>query len=199
MSSDLRARVWVGGLPHGTSEEDMMQHAGKFGKVLWTRVRSSQRDTFCFVQYDLEDDAQKMIKTLDQTKVFDNGLITCSRAKQEAPRDRMRGRSSPREERGRRGYSRRRNSRSRSRLPVRKRIRSRSRRHKDHSPRRSSPRRPSSRGSGFRVRSPHEDRGRRPQANAGFKITIENIPKDMTWAELKDFGHKRNIISPSKS
>jgi len=62
-------RIWVGGLRMGSTEDDLHDYFGKFGKIINIKLRSSQVDVFAFVEYSDSSAAQEAIDEMDQKTV----------------------------------------------------------------------------------------------------------------------------------
>lgn len=211
-AGDNSCRVWVGGLPSDIKEREVEDRFSDFGEVTEVHKRTTEKDTFCFVQYRKIEAAEYAIRQMDQTQ-FCGKRIKVAAASNGPPRggkgdgrgnrrdsrerqdrDRNGGRPEERRERtdDRRPPSRKRSrsrrkspsvrKRSRTPPPARPRSRSPPAKRVESPPRRSPPRRSRSRGG--RV----DDRARSKVEEGAFKVTVEFLPSDMSWHELKDLG-----------
>jgi len=163
--NDNPTRVWVGGLAERVKEQDLEDVFGRYGKLDSVNIRSSRRDVFAFIEFKREVDALKAISELDQSFVRGN-RVKCHWAQ-------FKGRRSQEKSYRDRDRDRDRGRRSRSHSrPRRERRRSRSREKRR--------RRSRSRGR----------RGGRGVPRGEYKIEIENIPRDMTWMDLKGLGRR---------
>eukprot|EP00929_Paragymnodinium_shiwhaense_P021469 TRINITY_DN13_c0_g1_i2.p1 TRINITY_DN13_c0_g1~~TRINITY_DN13_c0_g1_i2.p1 ORF type:complete len:237 (-),score=15.49 TRINITY_DN13_c0_g1_i2:79-789(-) len=176
---DLAARLWVGGLPHGITEDEVEDKMSRFGPIKWVRLRTSARDTFCFLQFDQVSDAQAAIRAMDQKNAFGvKGVIKVSMAR-------------PSFDGLGKGVGKiRTRSQSRSRSP-RSRSRSRSRRRRSRS----------------RSRKSHHSRSRSAAARQGrdslsYKLVpicrLEDLPDDLEEAELIHVGAEFGKVVRSK-
>jgi len=68
---DVAARtIWVGGLPKGVHEDELLKAFGRCGRVVETKIRHSQIDTFAFVTFEDDKSYDRALKTMDQSKYF---------------------------------------------------------------------------------------------------------------------------------
>jgi len=210
------ARVWVGGLPTGIEEEEIQKEFERYGEVEKVDVKSSTRDVFAFVKFNKTSDAEYAIEKLDQQQAFGVKIVVrmsqssgpkSRQQRQDRSRDRSPRRSPPRRSPPRRSPPPRRGDsrdRDRSRGGGAGRGGSRDVRDRDDS-RRDDRRDDRSRSRGrdddrhgrnrsrSRVRSYGDDKGKGKGKGGtvpkgGYKITVENLPDDMSWHELKDLG-----------
>eukprot|EP00450_Noctiluca_scintillans_P012411 CAMPEP_0194483598 /NCGR_PEP_ID=MMETSP0253-20130528/5139_1 /TAXON_ID=2966 /ORGANISM="Noctiluca scintillans" /LENGTH=386 /DNA_ID=CAMNT_0039323271 /DNA_START=63 /DNA_END=1223 /DNA_ORIENTATION=- len=65
----LRYRLWIGGLSEQVDEHDIEEVASHCGEVVDVRIKTSERDTFAFVQYKNSQDVSAAIAKLDQTVI----------------------------------------------------------------------------------------------------------------------------------
>eukprot|EP00929_Paragymnodinium_shiwhaense_P100079 TRINITY_DN62123_c0_g1_i1.p1 TRINITY_DN62123_c0_g1~~TRINITY_DN62123_c0_g1_i1.p1 ORF type:complete len:232 (+),score=8.09 TRINITY_DN62123_c0_g1_i1:66-698(+) len=110
---DPAARIWVGGLRHGISDDEVEREMSKYGSIRWVRMRTSPKDTYCFIQYENVGDALTAMRDWKRSRPIDQitplGVIKVSMARPTGekiridPRSRSRSRSK---------------SRSRSRSPA---------------------------------------------------------------------------------
>lgn len=114
---------WVGGLPHGISEEKVQKAFEKCGDVSKVAIRSSPQDTFAFITFVDYSGLQRAIKTMNQSDCFGPPIKVSEKIAggQFKPKGKGRGR-------GRSRSRRRSRSRSRSKSISRRRSRSISRR-----------------------------------------------------------------------
>lgn len=72
--------IWIGGCPQNITERDIERVTSRFGTVHKVTMKTSSRDTFCFVQYGNERNARDAIRQLDQTRPFGEGVIKVATA-----------------------------------------------------------------------------------------------------------------------
>lgn len=184
-------RVWVGGLGPRTEREHLEEVFKKFGDILDVSMKSSRKDVFAFVEFSSHEAGKRAISEMDQTHIKGRRVkVAWAQTKEEGRtrRERYPSRSPSYDRRRSRspGYRRGRSPggyRGRSRSPGYRRGRSRSPGYRRRSPRR-----------GRYSRSPPRRRGRGDYGTTvpkgEYKMTLENIPKDMTWMDLKSLGRK---------
>jgi len=63
----LRYRLWCGGLYKDITEEEIRQKVEPFGDVIKVMLRSSVKDTFCFIQFRTQKDMDAAKAKLDQS------------------------------------------------------------------------------------------------------------------------------------
>jgi len=73
--------IWIGGCEADLEENEMERVCSRYGRVYSIVKRSSDRDTFFFVEYGNEYDAQDAIRLLDRTQPFGTGLIMVAASK----------------------------------------------------------------------------------------------------------------------
>mmetsp|Transcript_75975 Transcript_75975/g.176249 ORF Transcript_75975/g.176249 Transcript_75975/m.176249 type:complete len:275 (-) Transcript_75975:140-964(-) len=203
----LRYRLWAGGLYKDVTEDEVRKKMERFGEVVDVRIRSSPRDTFAFVQFTSQKAIDNAIEKMDNSTSLGDRVrvaMATENTKKKCDEDGRRDRrcDSRGDGRGpRRGYLRE-DRRGDSRRPerhddARGEFRGR---HRDDSldERRAGYRRcpgdrddPRGRDGRLRHRSRSRDgvvrmAGKVPVGR--HKITIENLPEDMSWLELKDLG-----------
>lgn len=66
----LRYRLWCGGLHKDITEEEIRDAVGQIAEVKAVILRSSSKDTFCFIQLTNQKDMDKAIEMLDQSTVL---------------------------------------------------------------------------------------------------------------------------------
>jgi len=211
------ARVWVGGLPKGIEEEEIEKEFARYGEVEHVHVRSSTKDVFAFVMYKKTSDAEYAIEKLDQNQAFGVKIAvrmaqsSGPKSRQQRP-DRSRDRSPPRRSPPRRSPPRR--SPPRRREESRERDRSRGGGGGRGGSRDVRDREDDRRDDRSRSRGRDDDRNGRDRSRShgrskgydkgkgkgkgpggtvpkgGYKITVENLPDDMSWHELKDLGRQ---------
>lgn len=167
--------VWVGGLPQSIGEEKLRNVFGRYGRILDIRMKigNGGAPPFAFVEYAHGRDAQDAVRGMDQSSDFGNAPVKVSMSNS-CESTGAKGGKGFGEPRGRRFDSRGRKGRGDSRKGFGKRHDSR---------RRNDSRR---RKGGFGRSNPAGGKG---FVRVGdFKITIENLPNDMTWTELKEMG-----------
>jgi len=196
------SRVWCGGLPSDISEPELYEEFSKHGEVELVSIRSSPRDTFAFIQMLCREDADAAISKLFrariwgspglQVKIAHNRPEDLDRKHEDTQKSSQNGGLAdlqndldpyglwtdcrPSHERSGKADRTARKGRCELR-PATCRLRS----GQHWSPSRSrSPASPASKGSSLLQRA--EERGRR------LSITLENIPDDMSWLELKNLG-----------
>lgn len=164
-----RNQLWVGHLKRN-DEQELEEVFAKYGKVRELKIRSNRSDLFAFVEFDTPEACDDAIEALDQRRVC-GGTIAVAWAQEKNGFERRGGRN-----------------RSRSHSRDRGRGRGRDRRSPSYD-RRGRGRRSFSRdrGRGGRGRD-YESRGRVPKGD--YKLTLENLPPDMTWMDLKQLGKK---------
>lgn len=68
---DPKARtIWVGGLPKDIEEPELLKSFSKCGRVVETKIRHSQIDTFAFVEFADDRGYDKALSTMDQSPAF---------------------------------------------------------------------------------------------------------------------------------
>lgn len=60
--------AWMGGLPRGVSEEEIVHFLRGYGKILEVRIRSSEKDVFAFATFADEELGSECVKALDQQR-----------------------------------------------------------------------------------------------------------------------------------
>ncbi|CAD7960500.1 unnamed protein product [Amoebophrya sp. A120] len=155
--------LWVGGLPESVREDDVRDVFSKFGKIVDVRMKNSdvrKGPPFCFVEFTDRGDAQDAIKDLDQARPFRKD-------------DKITVQFTA--EKGSKGKGKRRHdSRDRGRGKGRYDSRDRGRRY-----------------SGGKDRDRKGiSRAKGELSEGAYKITLEGIPNDMTWTELKEMGRQ---------
>jgi len=65
-------RIWIGGLSSRITEDDIRDEFQTFGPIIEVKVRQTSRDTFAFVEYEKEKDAQKAVAEMDQKIILRN-------------------------------------------------------------------------------------------------------------------------------
>lgn len=177
MSGQDKQQIWVGGLPNDITENELTRKFDRYGDVKDVRIRHSPKDTFAFISFHDDRDADVAISKLDRSEMFGKPIkVAWAQEDKGKSRDEDRGRDDGWKDRGRddgwrdrggggrggggggrwedrRGDSRNR-GRGRSRSPAQRR---------------------------YRDRDSKITQGK-------YKITIEGIPDDMSWLELKDLG-----------
>lgn len=63
----LRYRLWCGGLHKDITEDEIRDAVGQIAEVKAVILRSSAKDTFCFIQLTNQKDMDKAIEMLDQS------------------------------------------------------------------------------------------------------------------------------------
>jgi len=181
-----RNQLWVGHLKRN-DEQELEEVFAKYGKVRELKIRSNRSDLFAFVEFDKPEACDDAIEALDQRRVC-GGTIAVAWAQEKNGFERRGG--SGRQSGGHN------NNKSRSRSPPQRRGRrspsyDRSRRRRSYS-RDAGGRGDRSggyeRGAGRRGGRDYESRGRVPKGD--YKLTLENLPPDMTWMDLKQLGKK---------
>ena len=142
-------RVWVGQIAKQTNVDDVKSAFQQYGKVVDFKFIPKKYDSFAFIEYSNEEDAERAIKMGDGMKIGGSKLKVNSanplRDERADDRKQANTRSSfYGEEEG--SNNRRNRSRSRSR-----------------------------------------ERERRERKRM-YKVEIQNLPRDMTWQELKRLG-----------
>lgn len=174
--------VWIGGLPTDIKESEITDQFSKFGEILDCRLKTGGRGPpFAFVEHVCMQDAEEAVRKMDQSTCFGAEIkVQLAGVGEKGRRDgkgKGDGKGRRGDSRGRgREYGRRRNSRSRSRRGGRG-------GYDRYDDRRGG--RDDRYGSGYDDRRPARY-GNVPSGK--FKITLENIPGDMTWSELKELG-----------
>jgi RNA recognition motif-containing protein len=65
-------RIWVGGLDSQINEKELADEFISFGELVEVKVRSTNRDTFAFVEFTSHTAAKRAIQDMDQAKVRGN-------------------------------------------------------------------------------------------------------------------------------
>jgi len=92
---DDDARVWVGGLPDGIEEDEIVSEYEKFGKISRVRVCSQRSPPFAFVHFQKLESAEEAVQTTNQQPLFGMPFVKVA-LKGEAPvKERARSRSPP--------------------------------------------------------------------------------------------------------
>lgn len=177
--------VWLGGLPENIQEDAIRDKFGTYGEIYDVRLKHMGKGPpFCFVEFATHAAADQSVRECNQQECFGSTQVKVQHASTGDRRnndrnDRRRSRSN------RRGYGGRRDSRGRGGGQPRRDSRGRGRGRRD------------SRGGGRGGNNGgrRDSRGgkggnyTRTQVPSGkFKITLENLPRDMTWTELKELG-----------
>merc|ERR1719240_2054945 len=76
---DQAYKIWVGGLPNDTNEDEVAGFFEKAGKVVRVRLRFGTRDTFAFVEFESKSAARYAIEDYDQ-KGFHGKTVKVSNA-----------------------------------------------------------------------------------------------------------------------
>jgi len=86
----MGTKLYVGGLPYQTTEEDLEKAFSEAGSVTSVRIitdRETQRSRgFGFVEFSTAEEAQKGIDMFDG-KDFDGRTLTVNEARPQAPRE----------------------------------------------------------------------------------------------------------------
>lgn len=105
--------VWCGGLPKGTTEEDLLEFFFQYGRVFDVHIRSSTRDVFAFVTFEHEQDGRDAIQDLQQAEFLETGhKVKLSESNKSAGKETSKGASKG--GKGKKGERRSQRSRSRS-------------------------------------------------------------------------------------
>jgi len=67
--SDDYARLWIGGLETGVTEDELEKKFGTLGKLKDVKIRSSATAVFGYVEYESRELAKKAIATFDQDNI----------------------------------------------------------------------------------------------------------------------------------
>lgn len=109
----LRYRLWCGGLHKDITEDEIRDAVGQIGEVKKVMLRSSAKDTFCFIQLTSQKDMDRAIEKLDQSTVL--GDRVCAQPATADKKKSFPDREKPFPER--QGPPRRQDSRSRREAP----------------------------------------------------------------------------------
>lgn len=97
---DPKARtIWVGGLPKDIEEPELLKVFSKCGRVNETKIRHSQIDTFCFVEFADDRGYDKALSTMDQSPAFGSPIKVNTVISKTAGSDVRDGRDDSRERR----------------------------------------------------------------------------------------------------
>lgn len=86
----MAKRLFVGGLPYETTDSQLAEHFSQIGKVSQATVITDkftgQGKGFGFVEFENDEDADKAIKTLSDTKLGERNIVVNeARAREERP------------------------------------------------------------------------------------------------------------------
>ena len=144
-------RIWVGQISKKTKVDDVKSAFMQYGKIVDFKFVPKQYDSFAFIEYGSEEDANRALRMGDGMKVGGSTLKVNSanplKDNEKPTRSSFYGDGNKEEPRAR--------QRSRS---------------------------------GDNTRNRRKSRSRSRERKRLYKVEIQNLPKDMTWQELKRLG-----------
>jgi len=84
---NMRARIWIGGLPHSVKEEEILPHFTHYGTIKWCKVYPHRKGAFAFMQFEYAEHASSVLKEMNLAQIFESGYITVKRAKMEVTKE----------------------------------------------------------------------------------------------------------------
>jgi len=84
---NMRARVWIGGLPASVKDTDILPHFEHYGAIKWVKVYPLSRGAYAFMQFEYAEHASSVLKEMNQAQIFESGIITVKRAKMEVTKE----------------------------------------------------------------------------------------------------------------
>lgn len=155
-SNSASNRIWVGQIAKKTSIDDVKSTFKQYGKIIDFKFVPKQYDSFAFIEYGSQEEANHAMKDGDGLKVGGSTL----KVKSANPLKDSKEREKPQSATTRSSfYGDNDNSRGRNRSRSPETIRDRK-----------------------------KSRSRSRDQKRMFKVEIQNLPKDMTWQELKRLG-----------
>eukprot|EP00812_Abedinium_dasypus_P004072 NODE_1505_length_1124_cov_152.604303.p1 GENE.NODE_1505_length_1124_cov_152.604303~~NODE_1505_length_1124_cov_152.604303.p1 ORF type:complete len:265 (-),score=56.45 NODE_1505_length_1124_cov_152.604303:165-959(-) len=189
--SDTNCRVWVGGLPSDIAWHELHAEFSAQGPVKSISIRSSPRDTFAFVQFATRRDAEAAIAATDRARlwgcdglrvkiahlVLDGGTGGMSYGRA-VLRGTGRVRRGGRGRRGCAGTAGDKDGTTQVGEPL-------------------AGEQPVASRSSSSTRARRE--GEAAWRAANLQLTLENVPRDMSWLELKNLGRMYGYIAHART
>jgi RNA recognition motif-containing protein len=181
--------LFVGNLPYDAKSREVEDVFYKYGRIESVNVRSKGRDTFAFVEFSRQDDAEEALRRRDGYQFDDRHRIRVELSKGKGSRREDRDDRDRRDDDYRRSDRRDDDYRRADRRDDRRdeyRGRNDSDRNDNRDRRDNFDRRDRDYGRG------RDDRQRRRRDSQPFrsehlfKVTVDNIPQGMSWQDLKD-------------